>query len=497
MRETIDQLSDPYSWTQSPIGIGLLFGLIATAAGIMMAFGGPIISAGVIVAIIAALIILRDIEIGFWGVIGVICLLPFATLPFKIVITPTFLDLALGAVFGVWLLRLVTGRQNEIITSPVTIPLLVFVLVAIFAFVFGMSNGPLTSQLLRKFAELILSLSFVILIIDYCRTWYKLERLVRAFILFGTAAAAIGIGFWLLPDEIANDILNVLSRLGYPGGFVIRYIEENPELSERAIGTSVDPNVYGGLLVLIGAVTAPQLLSKKPNWPRWFVYVLFGIISLALLLTFSRGAFVALIAAVGFIALVRYRQYIPALALTGIILLAVALTIGLGEAYIDRLLAGFRGEDLATQMRFGEYRDALSLVQRYPLFGVGFAGSPDVDLYLGVAMVYLTIGQQMGFLGLLAFVAVMVTVFGYAFINRHDFKTQPEKDAVWLGLHGAVFGGLIAGVFDHYLFNLEFLHAVTAYWMLLGLAVAATRLGSQPAEIDPPASKPNKEGYNA
>ncbi|MCB9162257.1 MAG: hypothetical protein H6644_20845 [Caldilineaceae bacterium] len=41
-----------------------------------------------------------------------------------------------------------------------------------------------------------------------------------------------------------------------------------------------------------------------------------------------------------------------------------------------RLLAGFAGEDLATQMRFGEYKDALILIGRYPLFGVGFTGTP-------------------------------------------------------------------------------------------------------------------------
>ena len=128
------------------------------------------------------------------------------------------------------------------------------------------------------------------------------------------------------------------------------------------------------------------------------------------------------------------------------------------------------------------YRDAVSLIQRYPIFGVGFAGSPDIDLYLGVAMVYLTIGQQMGVLGLLAFFSVIGTVFGYAYFNRHIFAANEDLDPVWLGLHAAVFSGLVAGIFDHYLFNLEFLHAVTIFWMLLGMAVAATRLGVLSAE---------------
>src|SRR5690606_36096267 len=113
----------------------------------------------------------------------------------------------------------------------------------------------LTSNLLRHFAELILSLGFVLVVVDYCRSWERLERLVKAILLVGAAAAAIGIFLWLLPEDTANTLLNVLTRVGYPGGDVIRYIEENPELSERAIGTSVDPNSFGGLLLMIGALT--------------------------------------------------------------------------------------------------------------------------------------------------------------------------------------------------------------------------------------------------
>jgi hypothetical protein len=130
-------------------------------------------------------------------------------------------------------------------------------------------------------------------------------------------------------------------------------------------------------------------------------------------------------------------------------------------------------------MRFGEYKDALIAIRRYPIFGVGFAGTPDVDIYLAVANVYFTILISMGAFGLLAFVAVMATMFGFALINRGTFDgdDRHRHNAVWLGLHAAVIGGLVAGVFDHYLFNLEFHHAVTAFWLLVGLATAATRLG--------------------
>lgn len=458
----------------SPIGLALLCAGLAVAGGVVLAFGGPLAAAALLVAALAAVVVLRDIEIGLWGVIGVVGLLPFATLPIKIVITPTFLDLALAAVVAVWFLSQVTGRQHTVVTAPVTLPLVIFIIIAVFSFIFGLTNGPLTPNLLRHFAELLLSLGFVLVIVDYCRDWERIERLVKVLLLAGGGAAALGIILWLLPDETANNLLNGLQRLGYPGGFVIRYIEENPELAERAIGTSVDPNAFGGLLVLIGGLAGPQLVAKRSLLPRWLTLLITGLIFIAIILTFSRGALLALAAAIGFVALARYRRLLPYMLVAGVLLFLLPVT----QTYVARLIEGFMGQDLATQMRFGEYRDALALIGRYPLFGVGFAGSPDIDLYLGVASVYLSIGQQMGLLGLAAFLALFATVFGYAFFNRHHFRGHERLDPVWLGLHAALVGGLVAGIFDHYLFNIDFHHAVTAFWLIVGLATAATRVGT-------------------
>jgi polysaccharide biosynthesis protein PslJ len=460
---------------QSPLGLGLLCGLMAGVGGLLLAFGGPLLAVALLVAIGAAVVVLRDIQIGFWGVIGVICLLPFATIPVDIGLTPTLLDLALAAVVGVWLLGLVTGQQRRIVTAPITLPLVIFILAAVFAFIFGLGNGPLTPTLLRHFAELLLSIGFVLVVVDYCRDATRLEGLVRVTLLAGAGAAAIGIGLWLLPDETANTLLNTLQRLGYPGGFVIRYIEDNPELSERAISTAVDPNSLGGLLLMVGTLAGPQLVAKRPLFPRWLVVLITGLIFLCLVLTFSRGAMVGLAAGLGLVALIRYRRLIPYLLAAGLLLLVLPVS----QEYVGRFVEGVQGEDLATQMRFGEYKDSLELIGRYPVFGVGFAGSPDIDLYLGVANVYLTIGGQMGLFGLAAFLAVIATLFGYAFLARRDLKGNSRLDPLWLGLHGALLGALVAGIFDHYLFNIDFHHAVTVFWLFVGMATAATRLGEE------------------
>ena len=135
-------------------------------AGIVLGFGGPVAGAAVALGGLAAVLVLRNLELGFFAVIAVVALLPFATLPFDIGLTPTFLDFALGAAVLVWLMGIVTGRQRDLVTAPVVLPLLLFIIVAVFAFIFGLANGPLTPTLLRKFAELLLSLGFVLVVID-------------------------------------------------------------------------------------------------------------------------------------------------------------------------------------------------------------------------------------------------------------------------------------------------------------------------------------------
>jgi hypothetical protein len=152
------------------------------------------------------------------------------------------------------------------------------------------------------------------------------------------------------------------------------------------------------------------------------------------------------------------------------------MVLPLSQTYINRFLEGFQFADLATQMRLGEYKDALILIGRYPLLGVGFAGTPDIDIYLGVASVYFTIASNMGLLGLLGFFAVMTAVFVYAWSARAAVRATPGLDAIWLGIQAGLIGALANGVLDHYFFNLEFMAAATIFWIYVGLMLATTRI---------------------
>ena len=125
-------------------------------------------------------------------------------------------------------------------------------------------------------------------------------------------------------------------------------------------------------------------------------------------------------------------------------------------------------------MRLGEYKDAFILISRYPWLGVGFAGTPDIDIYIGVSSVYLLIAEQMGLVGLFVFLAIMAIFFAYTGRARWRMRKGTRLESILLGLVTALAGAMVAGILDHYLFNLNFPHAVALFWLWLGLAMAAT-----------------------
>ncbi len=449
---------------------------VALPIGIVIGLSGALIGTAFILAIIAGYLMLRDMMVCLVTAICIICLLPFAALPLDVGFSPTFLDLVLVVAYFVWVCRLAAHKEGAFVAEPPTAAVLAFVVLAIGSFIAGLTHAPLTANILRHFAELLMSILLFVLTINSVRTRRRLDILILTLILAGFAAAVVGIGLYVLPDHLAVRLLSVLRVVRYPSGSgILRYVEDNPELSLRAISTSVDPNVLGGMLVFVTTLTVAQAFAEKPLLRRGWLLAMAGTMGLCLVLTFSRGSFVGLAAALGLMAILRYRK----LLWIGLAALAVLAFLPPFQSYVLHFVEGLRGQDLATQMRFGEYKDALILVSRYPWLGVGFSGTPEIDTYLGVSCVYLLIAEEMGFIGLFVFlIAVGTFLWNWAQALRRCPTDSPLFPTL-LGTGLAVTGALVSGLLDHYLFSLDFPHASALLWLVVGLGTVAIRLARE------------------
>lgn len=456
------------------LGAGLLVGAL---------FGGlgPIIALALIAVGCAGYLVMRSTEWGLIALLGVIILLPYATLPFKIFFTPTFIDVILAAIFGVWFLRLITGKETVFVGSGLGIPIFAFLAWAVVTFVFGLGHAPLTSNVLRNFAEVLLAVCLFFVALNQVRTATALKHISIIILLAGGLTAILGIFFYIVPELWTIRLLSMLRVVGYPTDGILHYIEDNPENPMRAISTSIDPNALGGLLIMLTIIGVAHLFAREPIMPRRYLIIIVGSMALALYLTFSRGSLVGLVAALLVMSLLRYRKLFFYMLAVALLVLILPQT----QPYVSRFIEGVQGADLATQMRFGEYKDALMLISRYPLMGVGFSGSPDIDLYIGVSNLYFLITEQMGLIGLALFILVNLVFFGLIYRVWRQLPAGHPLEAPLLGYSLAVFGAMVGGVFDHFFFNIQFTHLVALYWLAMGLAITTARQFTFPEVEDP------------
>ncbi|MBC8162901.1 MAG: O-antigen ligase family protein, partial [Roseiflexaceae bacterium] len=283
--------------------------------------------------------------------------------------------------------------------------------------------------------------------------------------------------------DLSLRVLVALGRLGYPTeGRVLRFVEDDIYGLERAIGLSVDPNSFGGMLALVGAFAATQVVAEKPLFRRWLVASMAGMMVLVLFLTYSRAALGGVVIAAMYVATMRYRRLWWAIIGVGLLGMIAVLGFGIGDAFVARVTEGIQFRDTANQMRLAEYRNAVAVIQAYPIFGIGFGAAPQLDLVAGVSSIYLAIGQRIGLVGLGAFLLLVglwfVLVWGAT--RRANARGDAELAAWQLGLQAAIVAALAVGVLDHYFFNIEFSHMVALFWGTIGLAMALVEITEIP-----------------
>jgi O-antigen ligase len=189
---------------------------------------------------------------------------------------------------------------------------------------------------------------------------------------------------------------------------------------QRAIGSFGQSNELGAFLAMFTAFAAAQLPAAR-NWGARLVLggaVVAGVY--AIVLSVSRGAVVAVAAALLFVALRSSR------ALT-LVLVVVGVSFPLwAPDYLKERMSGTQVEsetsddvslESSAQLRVDTWRAIIRVVSEHPLDGVGFSGLayvlPAAGEELGVEVkdtahnTYLRFLGEMGVLGLLLFVAVL------------------------------------------------------------------------------------------
>jgi O-antigen ligase len=269
-----------------------------------------------------------------------------------------------------------------------------------------------------------------------------------------------------------------------------------------------DPNILGTLIGLALPFTMYSLVRMPRGRNRWLVAGAALALTLALLLTYSRGSWLGVILGFGAVSLVIDRRAL--LAFIGVLLVAYVTAVVMPKGILAGGVTGY--DPFATTINrienVGEGRDlrwlfvqnALPIVESHPLLGVGpgqfggaaasIFGSPIHEAYGTTALLtnqktvdnfWLHLGVEGGALGVAAFVAALLTAL-YAPI-RALRGAVGSRFAVPAGIVSAAAVLCFATVTT---MLLEGNTAAFLFWFMLGLG-SMTWAGGVRTD-DPPAS---------
>jgi len=336
---------------------------------------------------------------------------------------------------------------------------------------------------------------------DIRLSFFELFLLVQMYLLFLYVANFVRtreevlfvVSFLLIGCLIESVVVVALAFSDWPSGLwgpIHLRVDAQPHGGWSRIGGTIgSPNEAGAYLSLLLSLAVSLLFSDTPRKCKWLAAGVIGVGGTALILTFSRGAWLSFLAAIALLYVSLWRQNRPSLKIP-IVAIAILLIsyLPFRNAVEDRLLADDNG---SAQSRLPLMNLAFRMISDHPLLGVGsnnfstvMEGYVTRELQRGflytVHNKYLLVWTEVGVGGLLAYLAFLFGVLrkGWACWKSNDPLLAPLA----LGITAGSLGYMV-----HQTVDIFHDRAVTQLlWFVAGLLFAIHDiLRVQPAALDP------------
>ncbi len=375
-------------------------------------------------------------------------------LPLSLDITSIFL--ALAAVL--WVGRMVINGRLDLKRTPFDTAIAILVALSATSILFAPERWLSFYNYYHLMGRYIV---LYYLVVNNVHSVDQLKRLVSAVFFSASIVAAYGFYQYLHGVDI--------SAFEWVDG------EQFPDLKVRVFSTLQNPNLLAGFLVVIIAVASSLgFNARRPRRKLLFLGLVLALV-MCLALTYSRGAWLSIVAVIVAFGVLYSRK-------TFWLLLLVPVVVVAGhDVLMERLMSIFHPTDTSSTLRLALWESSIAMIVDHPLFGIGWGAYefvyPAYDFFVldaGTKIfhahnMYLHIAAEIGLPGLVAFLIIM---YGHA---RLALELAANTANRWL--HGLMLGVLVAllsiavsGFTDYIMFNPQ---VAMLYWLLNAMIMAA------------------------
>ena len=393
-------------------------------------------------------------KLWFW------CVLPAVLAP----LAPTMAVAALeGVAVCALILRFARRREQKLVYAPTNKYVLLFCL----AYAVGTvtSVDPVSSRnvgMLTIFFTL-----FTLVILNGIGDRRGVVRAAKLLVLAGAAVSLYG-------------FYQYLFRSGYQSS---AWVDDNmfSAISFRVPSTMGNPNMLGQYLVLMLPLGLTCLLTERGTWRRLLWLACCGTMGLCLVLTFSRGAWLALLlaGAVYFIMLQPRLLLLAPAALAGLYFVMPATVIQRFTSIGD--LA-----DRSTSYRVSIWRGSLRMLKDHWLHGIGPGSTAFNMIYPAYSYdeivaphthnLFLQFIADAGVTALVLFLLLLIAYFRRLCAAIH--RTADRAGRLFqIAFVSGVLGFMVQAMTDYSFYNYR---VMFLFWAYLGLGMAAARWNELP-----------------
>ncbi len=381
------------------------------------------------------------------------CILAVAFfLPLSLPISSGFLGL--GALL--WLGKIILKRQLDFKSTPFDIGIAALVLLAAASIWFSPDPGFSFYNYYNLMGRYIL---IYYLVVNNISSKSQVKSLIWVMLASATVVTVYGFYQYLFAVNI--------SAVEWVDG------EQFPDLKLRVFSTMENPNLLAGLLVTMMAIGSGIGFKSDSIKTKSILFLLVILFGTCLVLTYSRGAWLSLLAVIGVYGILCNRKIFWLL-----LLLPLAMLVG-HDAVLERIMSIMNPTDTSSTLRIALWESTIAMIMDKPLLGIGWGAYwlvyPEYDFFLQNENVkifhahnmYLNIAAEIGIPGLLVFLGIM---YGHIRIALNVLRETLENwsAGVLLGILAAMGGIIVNGLTDYVMFNIQL---YMLYWLLNGLVI--------------------------
>ncbi len=393
-------------------------------------------------------------------------------------------EIIMAMVLVAWLIRVFLKQSSWRESSPLIIPILLYVLTSILACFVGILNGGSYLLAAFRFIRTTFFAYIFFVFLNNIKTRKQIQHVVVVFMICATLVALFGLVQKVLGQAwTENFAQRVFAKLGYPEE--VNYVAGESEGQAYRVNSSfLHPNVLGAYLVLVLPFFVSLFWCYRKGLHRLLLVTGLGIVVACLFFTGSRAAWIA----AAMIALIYcifgfFDKRMVLCLVTLILLVSIVVGIIYPPDFVKKRFVSLSAKE-AAKIRVYQYSLALDFFMEHPLFGLGMGMEGKrirvnnvTQMWAAVENAYLTYLVSHGLVGFSAFILLFIVYWIMLLLVRSNARSDPflkyYSEALFLGIVGIA----VASLFGAWL--LFGIGMVTMFWSVFGIAGSLYNVASR------------------